>query len=102
MKPTTLQQQNVCDLQTVLSTVSGRRVLWRVLQAAQIGQHGFVPGDACATAFHCGQKSIGLFLLQELEEAAPGSYAQMRAEYLAELKAAQEEIDRKNEELTHE
>ena len=102
MKSSTLQQQNVCDWQTVLSTVSGRRVLWRVLQAAQIGQHGFVPGDACATAFHCGQRSIGLFLLHELEEAAPGTYAQMRAEYMAEMKAAQEEIDRKNEELTHE
>ena len=102
MKSTTLQQQNVCDLQTVVSTVPGRRVLWRVLQAAQVGQHGFVPGDAYATAFHCGQHSIGLFLLQELEEATPGIYAQMRAEYLAEVKAAQKEIDRKNEELTHE
>ncbi len=102
MKSTTLQQRNVCDLQTVVSTVSGRRVLWRVLQAAQISQHGFVPGDSSATAFHCGQKSIGLFLLHELEEAAPGIYAQMRAEYMAEIEAAQQEIDRKNEELTHE
>lgn len=102
MKPTTLQQQNACDWQAVISSVSGRRVLWRVLQAAQIDQHGFVPGDSCATAFHCGQKSIGLFLLHELEEVSPGIYAQMRAEYRAALQAAQQEIDRKNEELTHE
>lgn len=98
-----LQQRNVCDVQTVLSSVSGRRVLYRILQAAQIDQHGFVPGDPSATAFHCGQKSIGLFLLSVLEEAAPGAYGRLHAEYLAELKAQQAEINRRQkEELTDE
>lgn len=75
----------------------------RILQAAQIDQHGFVPGDPSATAFHCGQKSIGLFLLALLEEAAPGTCGRLHAEYLAELKAQQEEINRRQkEELTDE
>ncbi len=102
MKEKILQKRNVCDLQTVLSTVEGRSVLYRVLQSAQIGQHGFVPGDAFSTAFHCGQKSIGLFLLTALEEASPGVYARMRAEYLAEVKTAQAEIDRQDEPLMEE
>lgn len=98
-----LQQRNVCDMQTVLSSVSGRRVLYRILQAAQIDQHGFVPGDPSSTAFHCGQKSIGLFLLALLEEAAPGTYGRLRAEHMAEIKSLQDELNRRQqEELTDE
>lgn len=93
-----LQQRNVCDIQTVLSSVSGRRVIYRILQAAQIDQHGFVPGDPSSTAFHCGQKSIGLFLLALLEEAIPGAYGRLRSEYAAEIKSLQEELNRRQKE----
>ncbi|MBE6421556.1 MAG: hypothetical protein E7027_05460 [Elusimicrobium sp.] len=97
-----LKKRNIYDLQTVLKTAQGRRLLWRILQAARIRQHSFVPADATATAFHCGQQSIGLFLLDEIEEAAPGAYAQMRGEYRSEMISGQKEIDRLQEELTHE
>ncbi len=89
------------DLQAVLKTVQGRRLLWRILQATRVHQHAFVPGDATATAFHCGQQSIGLFLWAELEEAAPQAYTQMRGEYLSEITSEQNEINRLTEELTH-
>ena len=95
------KKRNICDLQTVLKTAQGRRLLWRILQAARIRQHCFVPADATATAFHCGQQSIGLFLLDEIEEASPGAYAQMRGEYRSEVISEQREIDRLQEELTH-
>ena len=94
-----LKKRNACDLQAVLKTVQGRRLLWRILQAAQIHQHGFVPGDPYATAFHCGQQSIGLFLLAEIEEAAPAAYAQMRGEYRSQVQSEQNEITRLTEEL---
>ncbi len=94
-----LKKRNACDLQAVLKTVQGRRLLWRILQAAQIRQHGFVPGDPYATAFHCGQQSIGLFLLAEIEDAAPAAYAQMRGEYLSQVQAEQNEINRLTEEM---
>ncbi len=94
-----LKKRNACDLQAVLKTVQGRRLLWRILQAAQIRQHGFVPGDPCATAFHCGQQSIGLFLLAEIEEAVPSAYAQMRGEYLSQVQSEQNEINRLSEEI---
>ncbi len=97
-----LHKRNACDLQAVLKTVQGRRVLWRLLQACQVRRHAFVPGDAYATAFQCGQQSIGFLLLSEIEDAAPGAYAQMRGEYLSEITSRQNEINRKNEENTHE
>ena len=97
-----LKKRNICDLQTVLKTVQGRRVLWRILQATRVQQHPFVPGDSYATAFHCGQQSIGLFLLAQLEEAAPAAYQQMRGEYLSEVISKQHEIDQQTEEITHE
>lgn len=96
-----LKKRQTYDLQTVLKTVQGRRVLWRILQAARVHQHAFVPGDPQATAFHCGQQSIGLFLLREIEEAAPGAYQQMRGEYISEVTSKQHEIDAQIEEITH-
>lgn len=86
------KKRTVCDLQTVLKTPQGRRLLWQLLQATQVRQHGFVPGDGLATAFHCGQRSIGLFLLDEIEQAVPGAYQQMRSEYQAEVTSAQNQL----------
>ena len=96
-----LKKRNISDVQTVLKTVQGRRLLWRLLQACRVHQHSFVPGDATATAFHCGQQSIGLFLLTEIEDASSQAYAQMRGEYLSEIHSQQNEINRLTEELTH-
>ncbi|MBR4592305.1 MAG: hypothetical protein IKO35_03770 [Elusimicrobiaceae bacterium] len=96
-----LKKRNISDIQAVLKSAQGRRLLWRILQACRIRQHSFVPADAASTAFHCGQQSIGLFLLADIEEASPHAYAQMRGEYLSELNSEQNEINRLTEELTH-
>jgi hypothetical protein len=97
MKTGKWQKRNSSDLQQVLKTSSGRRVLWRILQAAQVRQHGFVPGDALATAFHCGQRSIGLFLLEEIEQANSTAYQQMRSEYQAEITALQNQLQQETD-----
>lgn len=97
MNPAKLHKRAVCDLQQVLKTSAGRRVLWRILQAAQVRQHGFVPGDELATVFHCGQRSIGLFLLEEIEQANAGAYQQMRSEYQAEVTALQNQLKQESE-----
>ena len=96
-----LKKRNMSDLQAVLKTAQGRRLLWRILQSCRVRQHAFVPRDCTATAFHCGQQSIGLFLLSEIEEASPNAYAQMRGEYISEVTSEQNEINRLTEELTH-
>ena len=97
MNPTKLQKRVVSDLQQVLKTSAGRRVLWRILQAAQVRQHGFVPGDELATVFHCGQRSIGLFLLEEIEQANATAYQQMRSEYQAEVTALQHQVQQETD-----
>ena len=94
-----LKKRQICDLQTVLKTVQGRRILWRLLQASRVQQHAFVPGDPHATAFHCGQQSIGLFLLHEIQEASPAAYQQMRGEYISEVTSKQHEIEQQTEEI---
>ena len=99
MKKKTLEKRNAADLAAVLKLPQGRRLLWRVLQAAQVNRHGFVPGDPCATAFHCGQKSIGLFLQEQITEISPLILAQMQAEYLSEVTSQQNEINRQSEEM---
>jgi len=99
MNQTQNHKRCISDLQTVLKTAAGRRVLWRILQSAQLSHHGFVPADALSTAFHCGQRSIGLFLAGAIEEASPSALYQMRMEYLSETKSAQQEINRQQEEL---
>ena len=43
--------------------------------------HGYVPGDASATAFHAGQRSIGLMLFDAIIEIDPVLFTKMRAEY---------------------
>lgn len=92
MNASKLKKRNSCDMQAILKLPQGRRVLWQLLQAAQIRAHGFIPADSLATAFHCGQRSIGLFLLDEIEAAMPGAYQQMRSEYVAEVISAQHQL----------
>lgn len=99
MNEKTLQKRNTCDLQAVLQTPPGRRLMWRILQAAQIEAHGFVAGDSHATSFHCGQRSIGLFMLAEMERAMPGIYTRIKQEQLAELETLQQAINRQQEDL---
>lgn len=99
MKKKTLEKRNAADLAAVLKLPQGRRLLWRLLQAAQVDQHGFVPGDPYATAFHCGQKSLGLFLQTQITRISPLLMAQMGAEYLSEITSEQNEINQESEEL---
>lgn len=95
------EKRNAADLACLLKMPQGRRVLWRILQASQIEEHGFVPGDAYATAFHCGQKSIGLFLQSEIARLSPLVLAQMRAEYWSEVTSEQNQINKESEEMHH-
>ena len=93
------EKRNAADLATLLKMPQGRRVLWRILQAARIDEHGFVPSDPYATAFHCGQKSIGLFLQEAILQVSPLLLSQMRAEYISEVTSEQHAINQESEEI---
>ena len=98
MKKRMLEKRNAADLVAILKMPQGRRLLWRILQASQLQHHGFVPADPYATDFHCGQKSLGLFLQNQILEVAPLMLAQMRSEYQSEVISEQKQIDKENEE----
>ena len=99
MKRKIREKRNAADLACILKMPQGRRLLWRLLQACRIDDHGFVPGDSLATAFHCGQKSIGLFLQAAIVQISPLLLAQMQAEYLSEITSEQNQINQESEEM---
>lgn len=86
------------DWQWILSDRRGRRAVCTLLQACQVRRHCFVPGDAYATAFQCGQQSIGQFLLDKIEAARPAALAEMKEEYLTELKEEENQLKEKEDE----
>lgn len=59
-RKTLAQQHREADLLTVLSTAEGRRVWARLLTDCGLHRAAYVPGDALATAFREGQRSIAL------------------------------------------
>ena len=65
------------DLRLVLNPEEGRNVLRYILEATKINHHGFIPGDPYATAFQCGQSSIGLFLQNKIMDISSIFAAQM-------------------------
>lgn len=97
MKKRTVEKRNLSDLAAVLKLPQGRRLLWRLLQAGQLENHGFVPSDPYATAFHCGQKSMALFLQDQILQVSALVLAQMRAEYMSEVNSLQHQIDQESE-----
>ena len=99
MKRNIREKRNAADLACILKLPQGRRLLWRILQACRLEEHGFVPGDSYATAFHCGQRSIGLFLQAEIIQIAPLSFVQMKSEYLSEITSEQKQINQESEEI---
>lgn len=101
MKRKLREKRNAADLSCLLKMPQGRRVLWRILQACCLTEHGFVRGDSYATAFHCGQKSIGLFLQAEINQISPLALAQMQAEYLSEITSEQKQINQESEEMDY-
>lgn len=55
-------------LNKVKRTKAGKIVLNKIIEACRVNEHGFVPGDQYATAFHCGQRSVGIWLLSEIND----------------------------------
>lgn len=98
MKKNTPTHPAACDWQAVLKTLHGRRVLFEIMQVAQLDQHGFIPNDALSTAFHCGQRSIGLYVKNNIQASDPAVLFQMQTEYQAAVEEKQAEINRQQEE----
>lgn len=71
----------ILEIQSIMSTEAGRRFMWRLLERTGVNSDRFNP-DPYRNAHQSGERSIGIWLQRELEEAAPGSYMTMIKENL--------------------
>jgi len=87
-------QRHQTDLRTVLSMPEGRRWLWRVLEQTAAFRASYDPDSPIRMAFAEGRRSTGLWLLAELQAAAPGEFAALIAEVqTAKLNPTDEDND---------
>ena len=68
------------DLKIALNHNSSRRVLSKILTQCRPLAPSYAPGDALAQAYNEGLRAIGLWLLAEIEKAAPGQGIQLLQE----------------------
>ena len=66
----------VADLQAVLATMSGRRLLWRILGKSGFQRGSFSP-DALTMAFQEGERNVALWLQAEIEGADSSAFLVM-------------------------
>lgn len=72
--------------QKVFLTEEGKKMFGHILLACGTNRHSFVPGDQYATAFRCGQQSIGFWLISLVEDKW-------------EVKEKQEELEKRVEKM---
>lgn len=69
------------DIQAVMNTENGRRLVYRMLVRAGLYQTSYDPEAPEKNIFFKeGQRNMGLWLLSELQDAAPDSYLLMMKE----------------------
>lgn len=71
------QQRELSDLRAVLSTAEGRRWIWRVLEQTAAFRASYDPDSPLRMAFAEGRRSTGLWLLAEMQHAAPDSFGSL-------------------------
>jgi hypothetical protein len=73
------QDQSVLDLDAVLQTPQGRRVLLRILDRCGVYRGAFT-GEAAATSFRLGEQNLGLWLIAQIENVGPTEYPRLLLE----------------------
>ena len=68
------------ELRALLSQPGNRAVMWRILSKCGVFRDNPFPHSHGEMARHEGQRSVGLWLLQEIEVADPRAYTVMRNE----------------------
>ncbi|WP_333901508.1 hypothetical protein [Enterobacter wuhouensis] len=74
-----LAQRDIEDIQFVMSSEQGRRVVWGLLEKGQVFGACFNV-DPHITAFNEGQRNLALVLLQRVMAHCPDQYLTMAAE----------------------
>ncbi|EHB0602564.1 hypothetical protein LEG54_11055 [Salmonella enterica] len=74
-----LAQRDINDIQFVMGSEQGRRVIWSLLEKGQVFGACFNV-DPHITAFNEGQRNLALVLFQRVMEHCPDQYLKMAAE----------------------
>jgi hypothetical protein len=70
------------ELQDILNTEGGRFFLWRLLSQAGVFRTN-PPDEALSMAFREGRRSVGLWLIAEIEAVDPQGFTKVRQEAAA-------------------
>lgn len=79
IKARDLSQREADDINLVMSTEAGRRVIWSVLEQGRVFS-AIPPMDALAMAFNEGQRNLALALFQRVMQHCPDQYLKMATE----------------------
>ena len=74
-----LAQRDIDDIQFVMGSEQGRRVIWSLLEKGQVFGACFNV-DPHITAFNEGQRNLALVLFQRVMANCPDQYLKMAAE----------------------
>jgi hypothetical protein len=73
------REREVADICHVLSSVEGRRFVWRYLETCKVFQSSW-DHSGSVMSFNEGQRNVGLRLLADINEAMPEAYLVMMKE----------------------
>ena len=98
------REQEIDDVKAVMSSVSGRAFIWRLLERGGVFRCSYVGGDSHATTFNEGIRSSALATMSDVMEACPDLYQIMTTEAqqrkrLVELQLEAEAKKHRNEDL---
>lgn len=74
------REEETGDLRAVLSSVSGRRFIWRLLECGGVFRSSFNAESDSYTAFNEGRRNLGLLVLNDILEADPDAFTLMQRE----------------------
>lgn len=74
------REEEINDLRAVLSSASGRRFVWRLLERSGVFRSSFNAVSDSYTAFNEGRRNLGLRVLNDILEADPDAFTLMQRE----------------------
>lgn len=74
------REEETNDLRAVLSSASGRRFVWRLLERGGVFRSSFNAESDSYTAFNEGRRNLGLLVLNDILEADPDAFTLMQRE----------------------
>lgn len=96
------RDREISDLNFVLNSPEGRRVVWRILDKAKTfsSPFSFSNGERNWTDFYCGMQDVGMWLWRETEFARPDALSVIRREQQSREKMDEMDIKKDIEDKT--